>query len=93
MHYLHDFEGYRAELRFLRDLEKREVDFLVTIDKRPWLAVEVKLSDTNPSPALSLFKKKWSIPFVYQVVRQPEVNIFAKQVRVISADKFLAALV
>ena len=41
-HFLEDTEGYRIDLRFLRDKEKREVDFLVLVDRKPWFAVEVK---------------------------------------------------
>ncbi|MFA5284669.1 MAG: AAA family ATPase, partial [Smithellaceae bacterium] len=49
-HFITDQEGYRAELSCLRDVDKREVDFLVTIDGKPWFAVEVKLNDTVLSP-------------------------------------------
>jgi len=49
VHYLHDFEGYKAGLFFLRDLSKREVDFLVAVDNRPWFAVEVKSAQTSAS--------------------------------------------
>ena len=33
VHFLHDAEGWKAELFFLRDIDKREVDFLVTVNK------------------------------------------------------------
>jgi hypothetical protein len=36
-------------------LLKREVDFLVTINDRPWFAVETKLSDTVFIVKLPLF--------------------------------------
>ena len=39
VHFLEDYEGYKAELYFLRDVDKREVDFIVTIDQKPWFAV------------------------------------------------------
>jgi hypothetical protein len=51
----YDAEGYRTELQFLRDLDKQEVDFCVTVDKKPWFAVEVKLQDTSPSRTLIRF--------------------------------------
>lgn len=38
-------------LNYVRDLEKREVDFLVVKDKKPWMLVECKLSaDQIPRP-------------------------------------------
>jgi predicted AAA+ superfamily ATPase len=90
--YLHDCDGYRAELHFLRDLDKQEVDFLVTVDKKPWFAVEVKLQDTKPSRTLIRFKEKLSIPFCYQVIKKSGVNMVVADIRVISADRFLTAL-
>ena len=47
VHFLQDYEGYRAKLHYLRSIEKKEVAFLVTIDQKPWFAVEVKLNDTE----------------------------------------------
>ncbi len=44
------------ELRYLRDKQKREVDFLVVRDRKPWFLVEVKLSDTSLSPSLAYFQ-------------------------------------
>ena len=43
------------ELRYVRDKEKREVDFLIVRDRRPWLLIETKLGDTSPAPALGYF--------------------------------------
>ena len=93
VHYLHDFEGYKAGLFFLRDLSKREVDFLVAVDNKPWFAVEVKSAQTSASPNLTLFREKWKIPFCYQVVRASGVDIRNSGVRIMSADKFLPGLV
>jgi hypothetical protein len=44
------------ELRYLRDKERREVDFLVVRDRKPWFMVEVKLSDTHLASALDHFQ-------------------------------------
>jgi predicted AAA+ superfamily ATPase len=93
VHFLTDHEGYRAELSYLRDVDKREVDFLVTIDGRPWFAVEAKLNDTILSPHLRYFKERLSIPFIYQVVKKDKVDLLEKEGRVVSAGKFLAGLV
>ncbi len=58
------------ELSFLRDKEKREVDFLVTRDRKPWLAVEAKLSDVALTPAFASFERHLgSLPCV-QLVRK-----------------------
>lgn len=92
-HFLYDAEGYKAELFYLRDIEKREVDFLVTIDKKPWMAVEVKNSDTEISKNMAYFGKKLAIPFQYQVVNLENIDFIQDDIRVISADKFLSGLI
>ena len=93
VHFITDNEGHRAELYYLRDVDKREVDFLVTINSRPWFAVEVKLNDTILSPGLLYFKDRLSIPHVYQVVKKENTDRVEKGARIISAAKFLAGLV
>lgn len=93
VHWLHDREGYGADLQFLRDISKREVDFLVTVDGKPWFAVEVKSQSDHLAPMLSYFRDRLSIPFCYQLVRKKGVDKIADGVRIISAHQFLAALV
>lgn len=92
-HYLYDAKGFKAELFYLRDIEKREVDFLVTIDKKPWMAIEVKTSDQNVSKNLRYFGKKLAIPFLYQLVKTADVDFIQDNIRVMSIDKFLRGLV
>ena len=93
IHFLRDYEGYKANLYFLRSVEKKEVDFFVTIAEKPWFAVEAKIDDTNVSPHLFYFKEKLNIPFCYQVVKKGDVDSFIKGVRIVSADRFLAGLI
>ena len=93
VHYLHDSEGCAAELFFLRDTQEREVDFVVTVKKKPWFAVEVKESDEQPSSSLEYFGKMLKIPFLYQVVNQRNVDRLHRFVRMISIEKFLTGLV
>ena len=92
-HFLHDANGHKAELFYLRDNEQREVDFLVTVDKKPWLAVEVKNSDQKVSKNLLYFGRKLNIPFKYQLVNLPDLDFLQKDVRVMSIDKFLSGLI
>lgn len=55
-------------LYYLRDKEKREVDFLVTKDKKPWFLVEAK-SSGNPgiSPSLYYYHEKLGTAHAFQV--------------------------
>ncbi len=93
VHFLYDYEGYRTGIYFLRDVDKREVDFIITEKEKPWFALEVKLNDTNPSGRLKYFGDRLNIPYLYQVVKTKDVDRFINGVRVMSADKFLAALI
>ncbi len=93
VHFLKDREGYKTDLYYLRGTDKKEVDFLVTVDKKPWFAVEAKSNATTASPHLFYFRERLKIPFCYQVVRRSDVDHFADGVRVVSADRFLGGLV
>lgn len=92
-HYLYDYEGYKTELCFLRNVDKKEVDFLITVKEKPWFAVEAKLSDTDVSNSLLYYREKLKIPFVYQVVKESGFNRFINDVHVVSADYFLSGLI
>ncbi len=91
--WLHDREGHRAKLYYLRDIDQREVDFLVTVDEKPWFALEVKTQEETVSPHLRYFKENLKIPFAFQVIRKSGVDSFNRSVRVVSADKFLSSLI
>lgn len=92
VHWLQDREGYKAGLFFLRDAARREVDFLVTANEKPWFAVEVKTQDEAVSPHLRYFRERLNIPFAYQVLKKKGIDTLTGGVRVISAGKLLAAL-
>jgi len=92
-HFMSDVDGYKTELHFLRDIEGREVDFLVTDAGKPWFAVEVKSSFKEVSKNLIYFGNKLNIPFLYQVVYERGIDSREAGVRVMSADKFLLSLV
>ena len=66
-HYLEDSEGFKMELRFLRDTDKREIDFVVQKDGQPIFAVECKTGERHVSPAIFYFKKRTRIPEYFQV--------------------------
>lgn len=66
-HFQEDAFGEKMELRFLRDIEKREIDFVVLRDKKPIFAVECKTGEKQISPAIRYFKERTNIPKFYQV--------------------------
>lgn len=91
--YFWDQEGYKCELHYLRDQEKREVDFLVTLDKKPWFAVEVKQSSEQLHKNLRYFKERLFIPYCYQVTLNSEEDYIKDNIRVMPLSKFLSALI
>ena len=60
--------GFGDERRYLREKQKREVDFLVVIERKPWFLVEVKMSETNLSPSLAYFQGQTKAAHAFQVV-------------------------
>ena len=66
-HFVEDTEGHRMELRYLRDTDKREIDFVVLKDQKPIFAVECKRSETTPTPAAQYFRERSKIPKFFQV--------------------------
>ena len=66
-HYLEDVDGYKTELRFIRDTDKREIDFVVLKNKKPLFAVECKTGEKVTSPHLHYFQERTDIPIFYQV--------------------------
>ena len=91
-HFLRDHDGHDIELRYLRDRTGKEVDFLVTIKGRPWLAVEVKVSETAVDPSLVYFRDRLRIPYAYQVVLDARRDFVERGIRVVPAHAFLAGL-
>lgn len=82
------------DLQYVRDREKREVDFLVTESRRPVVLVETKRSDTAPAEALTRFQSALGgIPAV-QLVSTAGVDrrVPGLPLRVVTASHWLAAL-
>jgi predicted AAA+ superfamily ATPase len=62
-----DTEGRDLELRYFRDTDKREVDFVVVEDRAPVLFVECKYGDDEVSPALRYLKHKFAEVEAWQI--------------------------
>jgi predicted AAA+ superfamily ATPase len=97
VHYLEDVGGERVELRYFRDTLGREVDAIVLRNRKPWLAVEVKLDDRPLDSSLRYVLERVHIPYAFQVsakgtadVRLPDIN--RARVRLLPAARFLALL-
>jgi predicted AAA+ superfamily ATPase len=68
-HWVEDTQGFDMELRYLRDVYKKEVDFVVLKDKKPIFAVECKTGEKDFAPSLFYYADRTPIPYFYQVHR------------------------
>lgn len=57
LHRLEDTEGRDTKLHYLRTTDGQEIDFVIQIDKRKAVMVEVKTADVSPSPAFRHFAR------------------------------------
>ena len=90
-HFREDTEGYRMDLRFLRDTDGREVDFVVLEEGRPLFAVECKAGEKNINPSLYYFIERTKIPKFYQV-HEGNKDFEKNRVRVLPIRKFCKEL-
>jgi len=58
LHFLEDREGYRYELRYLRDKEGREIDFVIIKENRVEELIEAKWSDDKISKSLLYYAER-----------------------------------
>lgn len=73
-HLLKAIEGWQDlglgdfQLGYLRDKGKREVDFVVVRDRKPWFLVEVKKADSEISPSLKHFQDQTRAALAFHVI-------------------------
>lgn len=73
-HLLKAVEGWndmglgKFELGYLRDKEKRAVDFVVARDGEPWFLAEVRHRDETLTPFLRYFQDRLKAPFAFQII-------------------------
>lgn len=69
-HWLEDIHGESVELRYFRDVDGHEVDFIILLRKKPWLAIEVESGDRGLSPGLRYLLERSKFTFACQVSAQ-----------------------
>jgi predicted AAA+ superfamily ATPase len=97
VHFWHDRGLGKYDLYFLRDKEKREVDFLVTKNGHPWFMTEVKKAKGKRlSSNLIYFKDKINCKHAFQVAFEMdyiEADCFSEKTPVmVPARTFLSQL-
>jgi predicted AAA+ superfamily ATPase len=87
--------GYgEYDLCYWRDQQKRELDFILTLKKKPIALFECKLSDGDASPHFEIAEGLLGLHLPkIQLVAQPGVDRQVRSTRIVTASSFLGALV
>ncbi len=70
LHYLEDSQGYKYELRYIRDKEGREVDFAIVKEGELEELIEVKYSDDSIARSLSYYADRLNPKRAVQIVSE-----------------------
>ena len=92
LQFAQDYSGHVYGLHYLRDKEKREVDFLITKNRRPIQLIEAKWADTAVSPSLAYYAEKIDIPEAIQIVGTKDARFVRGRLRVSDAFSELSDL-
>ncbi len=92
LHFIEDTTGFHCSLNYIRDKEKREVDFAAVIDDKPVLLCEVKTGGDDFSKHLFYFNERIAPVKTVQIVlncnREKEKN----GVKLMDAAGFLSEI-
>jgi predicted AAA+ superfamily ATPase len=91
-HFFEDTLGERMALHYVRDKEKREVDFLTLRNQRPEWLIEAKWADSDPTPSLVFYQRQIKPKKAIQLVRQGVRDKGLPEIEIRSAAPWLAAL-
>lgn len=94
VHYRQDAQGEDADLRFFRDTDGREVDFVVVVGRTPTLLVECKWGDDAVDRNLRYLKAKFPGAEAWQVSATGSRDFVSPEgIRVAPALTLLSALI
>jgi len=95
IHYWNEAGRGRFTLHYIRNKEKKEVDFLIADKNKPVLLIETKLNETAPSKNLIDFQNVLNIPAV-QLVNKDSVFKIVKnnqnKILIVTAHQWLSSL-
>ncbi len=94
MHFQQDAKGRELELQYFRDVDGREVDFVVVERRRPILFLECKWKDADVTKGLNYLKTRFPDCETLQIHAMGKKDYeTSRGVRVTSAVEFLSTLV
>lgn len=91
LHLLEDTTGSKVALHYIKDKEKNEVDFLIIIDNKPSLLIEVKVSDDTFSKSLYRFHQFLKDAEPIQLVKNLTRKKSTQRMKMLPVHEFLAS--
>lgn len=68
IHYWNDLGKADLGIYYLRDIDKREADFLITRDSKPWFIIEAKSSPSKAMKTIEHFQKQLQTDYNFEMV-------------------------
>ncbi len=94
IHYQQDAYGRDLDLRYFRDVDLREVDFVVTENGKPLWFIECKSKDEGLHPALRYLHQRYQETKAYQISASGKKDFLTPDgIRVCPALRFLQKLI
>ncbi len=94
VHYQQDVAGRDLDLRYFRDTDGREVDFVITERRRPLMSIEAKWNDTDVDKGLRYLKGRFPDCDAWQISAVGRKDYVSREgIRVCPAVDFLRTLV
>jgi hypothetical protein len=94
VHFEEDSRARDLELRYFRDVDGREVDFVVLENREPLFAVECKWDDAAIGKGLYYFKARFPNCRSFQISATGSKDYLSPEgIRVLPALKFLSGLI
>ena len=97
VHFWNDLGLGIFSLYFLRNKDKKEVDFLISRNNKPWILIEAKFKDKSLSKSVRYFQEQTKAPKAFQLIK--EMNYIDKncfdfdKLMVVPSSTFLSQLV
>ena len=83
IHYLEDSKGFQFDLKYIRDKESREVDFIILKNNKVFALIEAKFADDKISKSLQYYSEKLKPKHSLQVVAHLKQEYKANHCRVL----------
>ncbi len=92
LHYYEDRDGFRYELRYIRDKEGREVDFVILKDGAVLELIEAKYADSEPSRSLRYYTERMQPVRSTQIVKELSAPFDVHGIRVTDPISYFSGL-